>query len=62
MLETAIRAAREACAVLRREYRRPHEVSVKGLRDIRIEVDLAAERVAVEVVRGAYPDAKIMSD
>ena len=62
MLETAIRAAREAGAVLRREYRRPHEVSVKGLRDIRTEVDLAAERVAVEVVRGAYPDAKIMSE
>jgi len=62
MLETAIRAAREAGAVLRREYRRPHEAKSKGLRDILTEVDLAAERVAVEVVRGAYPDARIMSE
>lgn len=62
MLETAIRAAREAGAVLRREYRRPHEVSVKGFRDIMTEVDLAAERVAVEVVRGDFPGANIMSE
>jgi myo-inositol-1(or 4)-monophosphatase len=62
MLETAIRAAREAGAVLRREYRRPHDVSVKGFRDIMTEVDLAAERVAVEVVRGAFPGARIMSE
>jgi len=62
MLETAIQAARKAGAVLRREYRRPHEVSVKGFRDIMTEVDLAAERVAVETVRDAFPDAKIMSE
>lgn len=62
MIETAIRAAREAGAVLRREYLRPHDVSVKGLRDIMTEVDLAAERVAVEVVRDAFPDANIMSE
>ncbi|HHX44374.1 MAG TPA: inositol monophosphatase [Chloroflexi bacterium] len=62
MLETAIRAAREAGAVLRRGYLRPHEVRVKGYRDIMTEVDLAAERVAVGIVREAFPDATIMSE
>jgi myo-inositol-1(or 4)-monophosphatase len=62
MLETAIQAAREAGAVLRREYRRPHQVRVKGFRDIMTEVDLAAEGVVVEIIRGAFPDANIMSE
>jgi len=35
---------------------------VKGFRDIVTEEDLAAERVAVEVVRGAFPSARIMSE
>ena len=61
MLETAIRAAREAGAVLRRGYL-PARVRVKGYRDIMTEVDLAAERVAVGIVREAFPDATIMSE
>lgn len=62
MLELAIRAAREAGRVLAQMYQRPHEISVKGLRDILTEADLAAERVALEVIRAGCPGARFMSE
>ena len=57
MLETAIRAAREAGGA--RQYLRPHEVRVKVSRH-HDRGDLAAERVVVSFVRPS--DATIMSE
>jgi myo-inositol-1(or 4)-monophosphatase len=62
MLQTAIRAARAAGAVLAERYRRPHRVTVKGLRDILTEADLAAEEAALGVIRAECPQGLIMSE
>ncbi|NLG52044.1 MAG: inositol monophosphatase [Chloroflexi bacterium] len=62
MLETAIRAAREAGRVLVEQYQRPHEVRVKGFRDIATEADFAAEKVALDVIREGCPDARFVSE
>lgn len=62
MLQTAIRAAREAGAVLAERYRRPHDIMVKGLRDILTEADLAAEEAALRVIREECPEGLIMSE
>ena len=62
MLEIAVRAAREAGRVLTRMHHRPHEISVKGLRDISTEADLAAESVALRVIREGSPDARFVSE
>ena len=62
MLETAIRAAREAGRVLLEKYDRPLEVSVKGLRDICTEADLAAEQVTLRLIREGCPDAVFVSE
>ncbi len=62
MLEIAIRAAREAGAVLAERYRCPHQVTVKGLRDIVTEADMAAEDVALGIVREGCPEGLIVSE
>ncbi len=62
MLEIAIRAAREAGQVLAALYARPHEIHVKGLRDILTEADLAAEQAALGVIRAGCPGALIVSE
>jgi myo-inositol-1(or 4)-monophosphatase len=62
MLDIAIRAAREAGNVLAEMYGRPHQIGVKGLRDIRTEADLAAEEVALRIIREGCPGACIVSE
>lgn len=62
MLDIAVRAAREAGQVLAALYTRPHEIHVKGLRDILTEADLAAEQAALGVIRSSCPDAFIVSE
>jgi len=62
MLEIAIRAAREAGYLLAEKYNQPHEINVKGLRDISTEADLAAEAVALHIIREGCPDARIVSE
>ena len=62
MLDLAIRAAREAGRVLMERFGRPHEISVKGLRDIYTEADLAAETVAIRTIRQGCPKAVFVSE
>ena len=62
MLATAIHAAREAGRVLLNFYRRPHEISTKGLRDITTEADLAAEKLVMEIIRQECPGACFCSE
>jgi myo-inositol-1(or 4)-monophosphatase len=62
MLDIALRAAREAGYILAQYYDRPHAISVKGPRDIYTEADLAAETVALRIIRESCPDACIMSE
>lgn len=62
MLEIAIHAAREAGRVLAQRYNQPHEIIVKGLRDISTEADLEAERVVMRIIREGCPDARFISE
>jgi myo-inositol-1(or 4)-monophosphatase len=62
MLDLAIRAAREAGQVLAEYYERPHRINIKGLRDILTEADLAAEAVALRLIREGCPEALFLSE
>ena len=57
-----MRAAREAGRVLLEKRDRPLSVSVKGLRDICTEADLAAEEVTIRLIREACPEAIFVSE
>jgi myo-inositol-1(or 4)-monophosphatase len=64
MLDLAIRAARVAGRILVQHYhsRQPHQVHVKGLRDITTDADLAAEIAALEVIRAGCPGARLVAE
>lgn len=62
MLRIAVHAAREAGRVLAQRFHRPHQISVKGLRDISTEADLAAEKAALRAIREACPNARLVSE
>ncbi len=62
MLDTAIRAAREAGQTLVNLFRQPHQVHSKGLRDISTEADLAAEQIVMDMIRADCPDARFCSE
>ena len=62
MLDLAIRAARQAGAVLAQAYGQPHQIIVKGVRDITTEADLAAEKAALGLIREGCPEARIVSE
>lgn len=62
MLALAIRAARAAGRVLAAKYAQPHDIHVKGFRDITTEADLAAETQAMQVIRQGCPQARFVSE
>ena len=62
MLETAVEVARQVGQILLEEFRKPQEISFKGLRDIVTETDLAAQAKAVEIIRSRYPDHDIWAE
>ena len=62
LLDTATEAARRAGEVLLKRYKEPHQVIVKGFRDITTEADLEAEQVALSLIRKAYPQSAIVSE
>jgi len=62
VLRIAVRAAREAGALLAERYRHPHQVRVKGPRDIVTEADLAAEQVALAIIREGCPEGLVVSE
>jgi myo-inositol-1(or 4)-monophosphatase len=62
MLEIAIDAAREAGLALAEAYNKPHEIIVKGLRDITTEADLRAEEISLRIIRDRCPGAMFESE
>jgi myo-inositol-1(or 4)-monophosphatase len=62
MLKTAIKAARWAGQVIVERYPAGHDVTVKGYRNIATEVDTAAEKVILDLIRERYPDHGILSE
>jgi myo-inositol-1(or 4)-monophosphatase len=62
LLQTAITAARAAGEIIRERYARPHEVKVKGLRDLVTEVDLLAQEAILAHIRADFPTHQIMTE
>ena len=62
MLKTAVEAARRAGRLIVERYPVGHTVTVKGYRDITTEVDAAAERVILDLIRDRFPGHAILSE
>ncbi len=64
MLNTAIKAARRAAAIINRASFDLDRVKVteKGHKDFVTEVDQAAEQAIIEVLIGAYPDHAVLGE
>ncbi len=62
MLETAIEAARRAGQIIAECYTAVHAITVKGYRDIATEVDVAAERAILGLIRERFPDHAVLSE
>ena len=62
MIDIAIRAARAAGQIMAERYNKPHEVSVKGLRDIVTDADLACEEAAVQVILQEAPESVLVTE
>jgi len=62
MLKTAVEAARRAGRLIVERYPAGHTVTVKGYRDITTEVDAAAERVILDLIRDRFPGHAILSE
>lgn len=60
--DTAIAAARTAGREALRRWSDPHDSRSKGPRDIVTEADLAAERVATELILSYYPNHAILAE
>jgi myo-inositol-1(or 4)-monophosphatase len=62
MLELAIRAAREAGAILRDFTARGFQIEHKGRINLVTEADLASERHITELIRTHYPNHRILAE
>lgn len=61
-LEVSIDAAHRAGEIIRGRFLTEKEVSFKGRSDIVTDVDLAAEKVILDLVRDEYPEFSILSE
>jgi len=61
-VEVAVRAAREAGAIIRRDFGRPSGVSFKARMNPVTETDLAAERAVVSVLAREFPSHDILTE
>lgn len=62
LLQTAVRAAREAGAVLAERFSGPRRLEHKGAIDLVTDADRAAEAAALGVIREAHPDHAILAE
>ena len=61
-LELAVEAARQAGRALLQRYRQPHDIILKGIRDITTEADLEAEALSIEILRRGCPEGLFVSE
>ena len=61
-LEVSIDAAQRAGQIIRERFLTEKEISFKGRADIVTDVDLAAEKVILDLVREEYPQFSILSE
>ena len=61
-LDVAVEAARAAGRVIQDRSRASQQISYKGRADIVTDVDLAAEQVVLELMRGEYPAFGVLAE
>ena len=61
-LEVSMEAARKAGEIIRERFLTDKEVRFKGRADIVTDVDLAAEKVILDLVRSEFPQFSILSE
>jgi len=61
-LDVSIDAARRAGKVIRERFHTEKEISFKGRADIVTDVDLAAEKAVLDLVRAEYPEFSVLSE
>ncbi len=61
-LDVSIEAAQRAGEIIRQRFQTDKEVRFKGRADIVTDVDLAAERVILDLVREEFPQFSILSE
>lgn len=61
-LDLAIRAAREGGAILCQGLGRARQVTHKGFRDVVTELDLASQKVILEMIRESFPNHGILAE
>jgi len=62
ILKVAVFAAKEAGTILLRHYDKPHHIEHKGSIDIVTEADLASEELILDILDGATPGIKMLSE
>lgn len=62
MLKISGQAALEAGKILRELFYRPHTVIHKGAKDLVTEADVAAEKMALEILRGAGAGIAVLAE
>lgn len=62
MMETAIRAAREAGKIALAHFRRPQKVRIKGMRDFAPAAALEVQDKIQEIISQAFPDHNILAE
>jgi myo-inositol-1(or 4)-monophosphatase len=58
----AVDVAREAGAILRDRFGRPHDIHFKGALDMVTEADRASEALIAERLRARYPDHRLLGE
>ncbi|MBI4769949.1 MAG: inositol monophosphatase family protein [Chloroflexi bacterium] len=61
-MDTALQAAWEAGDILLAKLNQPHEVTVKGLRDVVTEADVAAQRAILNTLQRSYPEHRVLAE
>jgi myo-inositol-1(or 4)-monophosphatase len=62
MLQTAIEAARQAGQLIAERFLGPHDIIIKGYREIVTEVDTAAESVIINLIHERFSNHAILSE
>ena len=62
MLQTAVEAARRAGQVIVEHYPEGRTVTEKGFRDLVTDVDMAAEKVILDLIRARFPEHAVVSE
>lgn len=62
LLDICLKVAREAGQALAQAYRKPHDIIIKGPRDISTEADLQAEAISMQIIRDYCPEAVFVSE